>query len=63
MVDAYVRGYKQALGRGNDWILEIDAGFSHDPRQIPLFFSEMTKAQDCVFEFVSAIPSKIRWRP
>lgn len=49
VVDAYVRGYKQALDRGNDWILEIDAGFSHDPGQIPLFFSEMTKARDCVF--------------
>ena len=26
VVDAYMRGYKEALDNGNDWILEIDAG-------------------------------------
>lgn len=49
VVDAYLRGYKEALARGNDWILEIDAGFSHEPAQIPLFFAEMAKPRDCVF--------------
>jgi dolichol-phosphate mannosyltransferase len=49
VVDAYMRGYKEALDQDNDWILEIDSGFSHDPEQIPLFFSEMAKAPDCVF--------------
>ena len=32
VVDAYVRGYREALALGSDWILEIDAGFSHQPR-------------------------------
>jgi dolichol-phosphate mannosyltransferase len=46
---AYLKGYKTALECGNDWILEIDAGFSHDPEQIYLFFIEMLKGFDCVF--------------
>jgi dolichol-phosphate mannosyltransferase len=56
VVDAYMRGYRQALERGNDWILEIDAGFSHDPEQIPLLFSEMANARDCVFGVRFGLP-------
>jgi len=48
-VDAYVRGYKEALTRHADWILEIDAGFSHQPADIPQFFEQMEKGYDCVF--------------
>jgi dolichol-phosphate mannosyltransferase len=49
VVDAYMRGYKEALDAGCDWILEIDAGFSHRPGDIPQFFDEMEKGMDCVF--------------
>jgi dolichol-phosphate mannosyltransferase len=49
VVDAYVRGYEEALGAGADWILEIDAGFSHQPREIPQFFQAMQRGYDCVF--------------
>lgn len=49
VVDAYVRGYKEALAAGCDWILEIDAGFSHHPYDIPKFFNEMLQGYDCVF--------------
>jgi len=48
-VDAYLRGYKEALVRRADWILEIDAGFSHQPEDIPQFFDQMQKGCDCVF--------------
>lgn len=48
-VDAYVRGYREALARKADWILEIDAGFSHQPDDIPKFFVQMEKGYDCVF--------------
>jgi dolichol-phosphate mannosyltransferase len=48
-VDAYLRGYREALARGADWILEIDAGFSHQPEDIPQFFDQMDKGYDCVF--------------
>ena len=49
VVDAYVRGYRAALDHGCDWILEIDAGFSHDPENIPQFFDAMRQGYDCVF--------------
>lgn len=49
VVDAYVRGYREALQGGSDWILEIDAGYSHDPQQIPAFVSAARAGADCVF--------------
>jgi dolichol-phosphate mannosyltransferase len=49
VVDAYIKGYKEALAAGCDWILEIDAGFSHQPGEIPQFFKKMSKGYDCVF--------------
>jgi dolichol-phosphate mannosyltransferase len=49
VVDAYVRGYREALNAGCDWILEIDAGFSHQPSDIPQFFDKMLEGYDCVF--------------
>lgn len=49
VVDAYLRGYQEALEAGCDWILEIDAGFSHLPEEIPQFFRAMEKGMDCVF--------------
>lgn len=48
-VDAYVRGYREAMRWGADWILEIDAGFSHQPKDIPQFFDAMENGCDCVF--------------
>lgn len=41
VVDAYFRGYREALAAGVDWILEMDGGFSHDPAQIPRFIAAM----------------------
>src|SRR5829696_7786760 len=49
VVDAYLRGYREALDAGCDWILEIDAGFSHQPTDIPRFFEKMSEGFDCVF--------------
>jgi dolichol-phosphate mannosyltransferase len=49
VVEAYIRGYREALAWGADWILEIDAGFSHKPKNIRQFFAEMEKGYDCVF--------------
>ncbi len=49
VVDAYVRGYREACNAGCDWILEIDAGFSHQPSDIRQFFDKMLQGYDCVF--------------
>ncbi|MEO1374821.1 MAG: glycosyltransferase [Cyanobacteria bacterium J06635_10] len=49
VVDAYIRGYFEAIYAGCDWILEIDAGFSHQPSDIPQFFTKVLQGYDCVF--------------
>jgi dolichol-phosphate mannosyltransferase len=49
VVDAYLRGYREALDAGCDWVLEIDAGYSHQPADIPAFFEKMSEGFDCVF--------------
>jgi len=49
VVDAYMRGYQEAIAASADWILEIDGGFSHRPSDIPRFFAKMEESYDCVF--------------
>ena len=49
VVDAYMRGYKEALNKKCEWVLEIDAGFSHHPSDIPQFFKKMAEGYDSVF--------------
>ena len=49
VVDAYVRRYREALQTDADWILEIDAGFSHQPSDIPSLLEKMRQDYDCVF--------------
>ena len=49
VVDAYIRGYREALNAHCDWILEIDASFSHQPAQIPQFLEKMADGYDCAF--------------
>jgi len=38
---AYIAGFKFALQNGYDFIFEMDADFSHDPKEIPRFFDEI----------------------
>jgi len=35
---AYIDGFKWAISRGYEKILEMDADFSHDPKYVPLLF-------------------------
>lgn len=49
VVDAYVRGYREALAAGCDWILEIDAGYSHQPSDITKFVAKMQEGYLCLF--------------
>jgi len=49
VVDAYIRGYQEALSAGCDWILEIDAGFSHSPSDLPGFFERIDRGYDGIF--------------
>lgn len=44
---AYCRGFSWAIERGYDTIMEMDADFSHDPKEIPRFL-EAIKENDLV---------------
>ncbi len=46
VVDAYFRGYREALAAGCDWILEMDGGMSHAPEEIPRFIGAMAGGAD-----------------
>lgn len=41
---AYIAGFRWALERGYDYILEMDADFSHDPIHLPQFLSAVEGA-------------------
>jgi dolichol-phosphate mannosyltransferase len=49
VVDAYIRGYREALSQGHDFIIEMDAGYSHDPAAIPQFLAAFAEGYVCVF--------------
>ena len=38
---AYREGFRLALDKGADYIVEMDADFSHDPAMLPIFFEKM----------------------
>lgn len=44
---AYIKGFKYALEKGYQYIMEMDADFSHDPKEIPRFI-EAAKDSDLV---------------
>lgn len=49
VVDAYLRGYKEAYEKGHEFIIEMDAGLSHDPKAIPMFLRVLNEGNECAF--------------
>ena len=49
LVDAYLRGYREALKFGHQYIIEMDGGHSHDPRAVPMFLRVLNEGNECVF--------------
>lgn len=49
VVDAYLRGYREALKCGHEIIIEMDAGLSHDPRALPMFLRVLNEGNECAF--------------
>jgi len=49
VVDAYLRGYREALKNGHFFIIEMDAGLSHDPRALPMFLRVLNEGNECAF--------------
>ncbi|HEY3175059.1 MAG TPA: polyprenol monophosphomannose synthase [Candidatus Polarisedimenticolia bacterium] len=45
---AYVEGFKYALRNGVEAIFEMDADFSHDPRELPHFLAKLSQGADLV---------------
>ena len=49
VVDAYMAGYKTCLKTKSEWILEIDGGGSHNPKNIVNFLKFMNFDYDCIY--------------
>jgi dolichol-phosphate mannosyltransferase len=49
VVDAYLNGFRAALADGHEIIIEMDGGFSHDPRAVPAFLRALNEGNDCAF--------------
>lgn len=49
VVDAYLRGHREAYGRGIEWVIEMDGGLSHLPEQIPDFLSGLADGFEVVY--------------
>jgi len=49
VVDAYLRGYREAFKNGHQLIVEMDGGFSHEPKALPLILETLCKGYECVF--------------
>ena len=45
---AYLDGFRWALERGYEFILEMDADFSHDPKYLPRFLDQAKAGVDLV---------------
>jgi dolichol-phosphate mannosyltransferase len=49
VVDAYMRGIREAVVTGHEYVIEMDAGMSHDPRAIPMYLRVLTEGNECAF--------------
>ena len=49
VVDAYIRGYKEALCTDAQYIIEMDAGMSHDPIELSEFLKFLSQGYSCVY--------------
>jgi dolichol-phosphate mannosyltransferase len=49
VVDAYLAGYRIALANNHKFIIEMDAGLSHDPRALPMFLRVLNEGNECAF--------------
>jgi len=49
VVEAYMRGYAEALKNKHEFIIEMDAGLSHDPRALPMFLRILNEGNECAF--------------
>jgi dolichol-phosphate mannosyltransferase len=58
---AYIAGFKWALERGYDFVFEMDADFSHDPKFIPEFLHAAEEADLVIGSRYKAGVNVINW--
>lgn len=50
VVDAYLSGYRRAYDQGHDYIIEMDAGMSHHPKELKVIVDKLAnQGYECVF--------------
>lgn len=49
VVDAYLAGYRAAYEGRHAFIIEMDAGLSHDPHALPMFLRVLNEGNECAF--------------
>ena len=49
VITCYLEGYRQALKDGAEWIIEMDGGMSHLPKELPQFIEKLEQGYDCVW--------------
>ena len=49
VVDAYLRGFREAMSEKPEFIVEMDGGGSHDPRALHAFVRAMMEGNECAF--------------
>lgn len=58
---AYVAGFKYALKNGAEYVMEMDADFSHDPQMIPIFLEKIKEKHLVVGSRYSNGISIVNW--
>lgn len=49
VISCYLEGFRQALKDGAEWIIEMDGGMSHLPKELPQFVEKLEEGYDCVW--------------
>jgi dolichol-phosphate mannosyltransferase len=49
VVDAYIKGFVYGIQKHYTFIVEMDAGFSHDPKDLSKIVKKLYQGYDCVF--------------
>jgi len=49
VISCYLEGFRQALKDGAEFIIEMDGGGSHLPKELPQFIKKLNEGYDCVW--------------
>lgn len=49
VISCYLEGFRRALADHAQWIIEMDGGGSHSPKQIPQFIEGLEEGYDCIW--------------